>query len=195
MHHDQSLLGESTRDSLESSEVSSADAFSSNSRPNYNNFNHITQHIQNNNNKITIIIKHNDGPTVQQSFAPQVIYIQPAAASQPNLHSHSNDNSSEMYNSLDDLDAEENYQFYGERAVDVPEDFKRDSYLVLNFNDGANRRFKRRICTPTRTLTPHDDVSRTLPNHFNSKSNLKIDKQVSSMRGRKTVVKLLPRRP
>lgn len=58
----------------------------------------------------------------------------------------------EIYNSLDDLDSEEHYQFYDERAIDVPEDFKPGSYLVLNFNDAANRKLKRRICTPTRNL-------------------------------------------
>lgn len=185
LRHDQSLAGESTRDSLESSEISSSDAFSSAFRPNYNNFNHITQHIQNNNNKITIIIKHSDDSAVQANRfnPPQVIYIQPATASQPNLHSaHINQSDgdlqmSEIYNSLDDLDTEEHYQFYGERAIDVPDDFKRDSYLVLNFNDATNKKLKRRICTPTRNLKPLDDLSYTHPNNLKNKA---IDKQVSS---------------
>ena len=157
MQHEQSR--ESTRDSMDSSEISS-DAFSTSFRPNYNNFNHITQNIQNNNNKITIIIKHNEGQTIQTPFAPQVIYIQPTAASQPNLSmSHFNDSAiTEIYNSLDDLDTEEHYQFYGERAIDVPDDFKRNSYLVLNFNDAANKKLKRRICTPTRNLIPVEDL-------------------------------------
>lgn len=183
LRHERSLADESTRDSLGSSEISS-DAFSSNFRPNYNNFNHITQHIQNNNNKITIIIKHNDGASTvhPNPFTPQVIYIQPAAASQPNLqlshvnHSHDDLQVSEIYNSLDDLDTEEHYQFYGERAIDVPDDFKRNSYLVLNFNDAANRKLKRRICTPTRNLIPLDDLSYT-----NSRNNLRnhaIENQV-----------------
>lgn len=178
MRPDNSLAGESTRDSLESSENS----FRTNFRPNYNHFNHITQNIQNNNNKITIIIKHNESASVQPSFAPQVIYIQPAA-SQPNLHSASynqsrNDleNISEIYNSLDDLDTEEHYQFYDERAVDVPDDFKRNSYLVLNFNDAANAKLKRRICTPTRTLLPPEDSQKV--KNFNMK-NQTIDNQVS----------------
>jgi hypothetical protein len=169
-----------------SSEISS-DAFSSNFRPNYNNFNHITQHIQNNNNKITIIIKHNDGATAQPGpFMPQVIYIQPATASQPNLqlshvnHSHADLQVSEIYNSLDDLDTEEHYQFYGERAIDVPDDFKRNSYLVLNFNDAANRKLKRRICTPTRNLIPLDDLSYAHPNTKNNLRNHAIETQVSS---------------
>lgn len=188
LRQDQSLAGESTRDSLESSEISS-DAFSSNFRPNYNRFNHITQHIQNNNNKITIIIKHNENPKTQSNpFQPQVIYIQPAAASQPNLESsHVNQFGSDMqmsetYNSLDDLDSEEHYQFYGERAIDVPDDFKRNSYLVLNFNDAANRKLKRRICTPTRNLTPLDDHSFTLPNTVNSNNirNKEVNQKVSS---------------
>lgn len=185
LRHDQSLAGESTRDSLESSEVSSSDAFSSTFKPKYNNFNHITQHIQNNNNKITIIIKHNDDSAVQANrfIPPQVIYIQPATASQPNLHSSNVNQSygdlqmSEIYNSLDDLDTEEHYQFYGERAIDVPDDFKRDSYLVLNFNDATNKKLKRRICTPTRNLIPIDDLSYTHPNNL---KNGTIDKQVSS---------------
>lgn len=177
MRHDQSLAGESTRDSLESSEISS-DAFSSRFKPNYNNFNHITQHIQNNNNKITIIIKHNDGPTVQPDLTPQVIYIQPATASQPNLSANQSDYDlqvSEIYNSLDDLDSEEHYQFYGERAIDVPDNFKRNSYLVLNFNDAANRKLKRRICTPTRNLIQLEDLTYPHP-HLTHKA---IDKQVS----------------
>lgn len=177
------MAGESTRDSLGSSEISS-DAFSTNFRPNYNNFNHITQHIQNNNNKITIIIKHNEGQNIQQQLTPQVIYIQPVAASQPNLltsqfhETHNDLEVTEMYNSLDDLDSEEHYQFYGERAIDVPDDFKRNSYLVLNFNDAANRKMKRRICTPTRNLQPVDDITKTLPNNINSKQKF-IANQVS----------------
>lgn len=153
---------ESLRDSLESSEISS-DAFSHNFRQQQqrNNFNHITQHIQNNNNKITIIIKHNDGPETQQNNTQQIIYIQPAMSSQPNLNlnnqigSSSNDiTAAEIYNSLDDLESDEHYQFYNENAIDVPDDFKRNSYLVLNLNDAANKRLKRRICTPTRNLLP-----------------------------------------
>lgn len=164
-----------------SSEISS-DAFSSNFRPNYNNFNHITQHIHNNNNKITIIIKHNEGQVIQPQFTPQVIYIQPAAASQPNLQtsrfneSHNDLAVTEIYNSLDDLDSEEHYQFYGERAIDVPDDFKRNSYLVLNLNDAANKKLKRRICTPTRNLLPVDDLNYTLPNNQQHKA---IANQVS----------------
>jgi hypothetical protein len=184
LRHDQSLAGESTRDSLGSSEISS-DAFSTNFRPNYNNFNHITQNIHNNNNKITIIIKHNEhGPNIQQQFNPQVIYIQPVAASQPNLltskfnESHNDLAVTETYNSLDDLDTEEHYQFYGERAIDVPDDFKRNSYLVLNFNDAANRKMKRRICTPTRNLLPVDDLNYTLPNSINQRHK-ETAKQVS----------------
>lgn len=182
LRHEQSLAGESTRDSLESSERSSSDAFSTSFRPNYNNFNHITQHIQNNNNKITIIIKHNDDSSMQTNHfnPPQIIYIHPAAtASQPNLSSSRNGDLqvSEVYNSLDDLDTEEHYQFYGERAIDVPDDFKRDSYLVLNLNDAANKKLKRRICTPTRNLVPLDDLSYTHPNNLR---NQPIDKQVSS---------------
>lgn len=183
MRQDQLRAGESTRDSLESSEVSS-DAFSSSFRPNYNNFNHITQHIQNNNNKITIIIKHNENQSVQRHLTPQVIYIQPAA-SQPNLHSSKFNQSTsdlqisdEIYNSLDDLDSEEHYQFYDERAVDVPDDFKKNSYLVLNFNDAANKKLRRRICTPTRNLVPVEDVDRTL--QLNNLKNKDIEKQVSS---------------
>lgn len=183
MRQDQLRASESTRDSLESSEVSS-DAFSSSFRPNYNNFNHITQHIQNNNNKITIIIKHNENQSVQRHLTPQVIYIQPAA-SQPNLHSSSFNQSTsdlqisnEIYNSLDDLDSEEHYQFYDERAVDVPDDFKKNSYLVLNFNDAANKKLRRRICTPTRNLMPVEDVDRTL--QLNNLKNKAIEKQVSS---------------
>lgn len=181
MGHDQIMVAESTRDSLGSSEISS-DAFSSNFRPNYNNFNHITQNIHNNNNKITIIIKHNEGPMLPTNFTPQVIYIQPATASQPNLHSshghHSNDdlNMTEIYNSLDDLDSEEHYQFYDERPVDVPEDFKRNSYLVLNMNDAANKKLKRRICTPTRNLLPLDISHSIQSNNVKNKN----ENQVSS---------------
>lgn len=183
MRPEQSVTAELTRDSLESSEISS-DAFSSNFRPITNNFNQITQHIQNNNNKITIVIKHNEGQKFQPQFSPQVIYIQPAEASQPDLqkkrvfHSTNDLQTSEIYNSLDDLDTEENYQFYDERAVDVPDDFKRDSYLVLNFNNAGNRRLKRRICTPTRNLMPLDDVnsSRTLQDR--NRRNRMIEQQV-----------------
>lgn len=190
MRNDQLAACESTRDSLEESSEISSDAFSSSFRPNYNHFNHITQHIQNNNNKITIIIKHQNDPTVQRNqFAPQVIYIQPAAASQPNLVSstinQSNDDLQfpEIYNSLDDIDSDEHYQFYGERAVDVPEDFKRNSYLVLNFNDAANRKLKRRICTPTRNLIPLDDINYALPNQINDNNsrNKAVFIQVSSI--------------
>jgi len=166
-----SLTGESTRDSLESSEIGS-DAFTHNLRfqqhNNNNHYNRVSQHIYNNNNKITIIIKHNEGTSASQNLHPQVIYIQPAAASQPNLNSHhqliGHQQSirdltivPEMYNSLDDLDVDEHYQFYNESAVDVPDDFKRNSYLVLNLNDAANKRMKRRICTPTRNLRPIDN--------------------------------------
>lgn len=182
------MAGESARDSLGSSEISS-DAFSNNFKANYNNFNQITQHIQNNNNKITIIIKHNEGPKAHPNFSPQVIYIQPVAVSQPDLQSSHgqraiNDSEfgeqSEMYNSLDDLDSEEHYQFYDERAIDVPDDFKRNSYLVLNFNNAANRKLRRRICTPTRNLLPIDDAgSSTLLS--NNRRNQAIEKQVRSM--------------
>lgn len=163
-HEDEGVeVHESMRDSLESSEISS-DAFSSRFQ-HRNNINQVTQYIQNNNNKITIIIKHesnNDGPQQQkppeQNVTPQIIYIQPAS-SQPNLHANRLDISSNenVYNSLDDLDGDENYQFYNESAIDVPEDFKGNSYLVLNFNDAANKRLKRRICTPTRNLRPPID--------------------------------------
>lgn len=178
MRPDETLTTESTRDSLESSEISS-DAFSRNFQGNYN---HVTQHIQNNNNKITIIIKHNEGPIVQPIYMPQVIYIQPVAASQPNLRSSRNNQSDndimkEIYNSLDDLDSEEHYQFYDERAVDVPEDVNRNSYLVLNFNEAANRKLKRRICTPTRNLMPTDDNDRTV--YINQRLNKAIENQVS----------------
>lgn len=160
MQQDQSM-SESTRDSIggSSSGFSTSDAFSRNYRQ-INNFNHITQNIQNNNNKITIIIKHDsDGREAQSQLQPQIIYIQPAATSQPNLHSSDQiliqqSANYEMYNSLDDVDTEEHYQFYDERAVDVPDDFKRNSYLVLNMNDAVNKKLKRRICTPTRTLSP-----------------------------------------
>lgn len=177
--HEQTVA-ETSRDSLESSEISS-DAFSSSFRPNYNNFNHITQHIQNNNNKITIIIKHNEGQSTQPNFTPQVIYIQPATASQPNLHtSHARQSDddlqmTEIYNSLDDLESEEHYQFYDERPIDVPEDYKRNSFLVLNFNDAANRKLKRRICTPTRNLLPPEP--RKAIQAFNDKN--KAENQVS----------------
>ncbi|KAG5671637.1 hypothetical protein PVAND_001828 [Polypedilum vanderplanki] len=149
------LRGESSRDSLESSEISS-DTFSNNYRQYPNNtFNHITQHIQNNNNKITIIIKHNDGPNIKQQVAPQIIYIQPVASSQPNLRTTNNSNlhtDTDVYNSLDDLESDELYQFYNESAIDVPDDFKGNSYLVFNMNDTQNKKFRRRICTPTRNL-------------------------------------------
>lgn len=56
-----------------------------------------------------------------------------------------------MYNSLDDLKGDELYQFYNENAIDVPDEFKKSSYLVFNMND-ANKKLKRRICTPTRSL-------------------------------------------
>lgn len=165
IQRDPSLYGESYRDSIgSSSEISSStDAFSRNSRQT-NNFNHITQHIQNNNNKITIIIKHDsDGRANQPQIQPQIIYVQPATTcSQPHLNSTDRilvqSNASlanvESYNSLDDIESEENYQFYDERPVDVPDDFKRSSYLVLNMSDAANKRLRRRICTPSRTLSP-----------------------------------------
>lgn len=147
-----------------SSEISSStDAFSRNYRQT-NNFNNITQHIQNNNNKITIIIKHDsDGRANEPHIQPQIIYVQPATTcSQPHLNSTDRIlvqstmslANVESYNSLDDIDSEENYQFYDERPVDVPDDFKRSSYLVLNMNDAVNKRLKRRICTPSRTLSP-----------------------------------------
>lgn len=155
------------RDSLESSEIS-AEAFSNRyAHQQTNNFNQVTQYIQNNNNKITIIIKHdsnnNDGPNqrppaTEQKITPQIIYIQPAS-SQPNLHANTSirmDNEN-VYNSLDDLDSDEHYQFYNESAIDVPDDFKRNSYLVLNFNNAANKKLRRRICTPTRNLLPTID--------------------------------------
>jgi hypothetical protein len=175
-HEDEGVGHESMRDSLESSEISS-DAFSSRFQQR-NNFNQITQYIQNNNNKITIIIKHdnnNDGPQQQQpeqNITPQVIYIQPAS-SQPNLHANRLDvaNNENVYNSLDDLDDDEHYQFYNESAIDVPEDFKGNSYLVLNFNDAANKRLKRRICTPTRNLRPPIDDEEFMMKNRGKKSN------------------------
>ncbi|CRK88356.1 CLUMA_CG002133, isoform A [Clunio marinus] len=197
LRNDQLIASESTRDSLESSEISS-DAFSNSFRPNYNNFNNITQHIQNNNNKITIIIKHNEDAPVKPHMAPHVIYIQPAATSQPNLqYKHVNQSNTDIelpqaYNSLDDLDSEEHYQFYGERAIDVPDDFKRDSYLVLNFNNTANKKLKRRICTPTRNLLPFQDLDYTLPNQTDYRRNFNhkvIDNQ-TNQRHQQTVEKL-----
>lgn len=178
-HEDEGVGHESMRDSLESSEISS-DAFSSRFQQR-NNINQITQFIQNNNNKITIIIKHdnhNDGPPQQQkpeqNIAPQIIYIQPAS-SQPNLHANHLDiassNNENVYNSLDDLDSDEHYQFYNESAIDVPEDFKGNSYLVLNFNDAANKRLKRRICTPTRNLRPPIDDEEFMMKNRGKKSN------------------------
>jgi hypothetical protein len=198
---------ESLRDSLESSEVSSSDAFNNNNNNNFcgstsstnnihhhnhyfqrNRINHITQHIQNNNNKITIIIKHdNDGPHAQlNANVPQIIYIQPAS-SQPNLNAinnqtiDSNLNAPEIYNSLDDLDTDEHYQFYNESAIDVPDDFKRDSYLVLNLNDAANKRLKRRICTPTRTLLPLPSIP--YPNANGNKKYSTMNGSVSDKSG------------
>lgn len=168
IQRDPSLYGESYRDSIgSSSEISSStDAFSRKYLPT-NNFNHITQHIQNNNNKITIIIKHDsDGRENQPHIPPKIIYVQPVqpatTSSQPHLNSTdrilvqstSSLANVESYNSLDDIDSEEYYQFYDERPVDVPDDFKRNSYLVLNMNDAVNKRLRRRICTPSRTL-PH----------------------------------------
>lgn len=195
MQPDQFLAGESSRDSLGSSEISS-EAFSTNFRPNFNNFNHITQHIQNNNNKITIIIKHNEGQTNKPQLTPQVIYIQPVASSQPNLPtSHFNDSAiSEIYNSLDDLDSEEHYQFYGERAIDVPDDFKRNSYLVLNFNDAANKKLKRRICTPTRNLNPVDDLNYKFPYNNNQQEKAityHVSSRISNFSIKKFVIKHL----
>lgn len=177
MQNEQTLVdynAESSRDSLESSEISS-DAFSHNFKQRYRqrqqqqqnriNYNNITQHIQNNNNKITIIIKHDNGTDVEQrNVPPQIIYIQPAS-SQPNLNATNvnridnngvddDDDGDMLYNSLDDLDTDELYQFYNESPIDVPDDFKRNSYLVLNMNDGGNKKFKRRICTPMRNLLP-----------------------------------------
>lgn len=188
-HEDEGVGHESMRDSLESSEISS-DAFSSRYQQR-NNFNQVTQFIQNNNNKITIIIKHdnnNDGPQQQpeQNITPQIIYIQPAS-SQPNLHANiASSNNENVYNSLDDLDSDEHYQFYNESAIDVPEDFKGDSYLVLNFNDAANKKLKRRICTPTRNLRPlidDDDFmmknrGKMKNNWFGSKENIIKDEQI-----------------
>lgn len=169
-NEDEGVGNESIRDSLESSEVSSTtEAFNNRYSRQTNNFNQITQYIQNNNNKITIIIKHdsqsnsnnknnNSGPSTDRDITPQIIYIQPAS-SQPNLvtpNSTFMDNEN-VYNSLDDLDSDEHYQFYNESAIDVPDDFKRDSYLVLNLSDGANKKLRRRICTPTRNLLPTID--------------------------------------
>ena len=58
------------------------------------------------------------------------------------------------YNSLDDLNAaDENYQFYNEKAVDVPENFEKESYLVMGMQSKANN-FKRRICPPRREISP-----------------------------------------
>ena len=171
------------RDSLESSENSS-EAFSNRYAPQQtNNFNQITQYIQNNNNKITIIIKHdnnnNDGPkqptTTEQNITPQIIYIQPAS-SQPNLHSNNlirNDNEN-VYNSLDDLDCDE--QFYiNERAIDVP-DFKQNSFLVLNFNNAANKKLRRRICTPTRNLLQTIDDDLVVKSNRNKFANKEVKK-------------------
>lgn len=169
---DEGVGNESIRDSLESSEISS-EAFSNRYAHQTNNFNQVTQYIQNNNNKITIIIKHdsnnnnnnNDGPnqrpTANREITPQIIYIQPAS-SQPNLHSinATQIDNGNVYNSLDDLDSDEHYQFYNESAIDVPDDFKRNSYLVLNLHDGVNKKIRRRICTPTRNLLPTIDDDR-----------------------------------
>lgn len=186
MRSGQSMAENITRDSLESSEILS-DSFSSNFRSNHNNFNHITQHIQNNNNKITIVIKHNDDRIDHPHFTPQVIYIQPAPVSQPvrpnrrDYHSTDDLQMTEIYNSLDDLDTEENYQFYDERAIDVPEDFKRDSYLVLNFNN-AHRKLKRRICTPTRNLMPFDEVQSSRNTQNRNQRNNAIEKKVKVLK-------------
>lgn len=183
MRTEQSDDRELTRASLESHNASS-DAFSSESTSKGNNFNYITQHIQNNNNKITIIIKHNDGQTVQPGFTSQIIYIQPAVASQPDLQTNRFNRSttdlqiSEIYNSLDDLDNEENYQFYDERAIDVPDNFKRDPHLVLNFNRAAHRKLRRRICTPTRNLMPINDTIDSQIIQGNNKRNQLILQKV-----------------
>lgn len=176
---DEGVGHESMRDSLESSEISS-DAFSTRFKQR-NNINQFNQYIQNNNNKITIIIKHdnnNDGPQQQhqpeQNITPQIIYIQPAS-SQPNLHASrlniADSNNENVYNSLDDLDSDEHYQFYNESAIDVPEDYKGNSYLVLNFNDAVNKRLKRRICTPTRNLRPPLDDEEFMMKNKGKKNN------------------------
>lgn len=195
---DPSLYGESYRDSIGSaSEISSStDAFSRNYRQT-NNFNHISQNIQNNNNKITIIIKHDsDGRENQPQIPPQIIYVQPApTSSQPHLHSTdrilvqstSSLANVESYNSLDDIDSEEYYQFYDERPVDVPDDFKRNSYLVLNMNDAVNKKLRRRICTPSRTLSPLGGLRLPPPK---PKRNFHIPSMSSSSKNESTTVSI-----
>lgn len=60
----------------------------------------------------------------------------------------------QQYNSLDDLNtADENYQFYNEKAVDVPESFEKEAYQVLDMKTKMSN-FKRRICPPKRDMSP-----------------------------------------
>lgn len=63
----------------------------------------------------------------------------------------------QFHGSTNDLLQEVQYlddepEYYNEKAVDVPEDFEKETYLVLNMQQKKNRHFKRRICTPTRNL-------------------------------------------
>lgn len=163
----QLFVDEYSRDSLESSENGSEHFQHKPRNPQINdnrtNFNHITQHIHNNNNKITIIIRHEEKDAGSSKKLRQpIIYIQPSTSHQNlvqplTMHQHHQQHeTSEIYNSLDELDSDEHYQFYNESAVDVPDNFKRASYLVLNLNDSPNKRMKRRICTPLRNLNGID---------------------------------------
>lgn len=162
----QLFVDEYSRDSLESSENGSEHFQHQPKIPQINdnrtNFNHITQHIHNNNNKITIIIRHEEkNAGSSKKLRQPIIYIQPSSSQQNlvqplTMNQQQQHETSEIYNSLDELDSDEHYQFYNESAVDVPDNFKKASYLVLNLNDSPNKRMKRRICTPLRNLNGID---------------------------------------
>lgn len=162
MRPERAMVDRTSCDLLRSSETSSD---MNGRKSNGNNINFISQNIQNVNNKITIIIKHNDYQAVLPELTPQVVYIKPAASNGPypptQVFSHmTNDlQNTEICNNLEleNFDTEDNYQFYNERPIDVPEDFSHDTFLVLNLQNASHQRLRRRICTPKRNLLPVND--------------------------------------
>jgi hypothetical protein len=57
--------------------------------------------------------------------------------------------------SLEDLTEDQHYEYH-EKAVDVPEDFEREAYLVFGINQKRSP-FKRKICPPIRQIRPASD--------------------------------------
>lgn len=127
------------------------------------NYNNINNNIYHYNNRISINITYNnrddaDGQEVAIIELPQSATNQnvPIEIEIPQIRRRKQkfqrnlpDDLIEEVQSFEEYDEPE---FYNEKAVDVPEDFEKETYLVFDMQKNKNRHFKRRITTPTRNL-------------------------------------------